>query len=437
MTNYPMTKKVLIITYYWPPSGGAGVQRWVKFVKYLPDFGFEPIVLTVDPQYASYPVIDDSLVDEIPQNLKVYHTKSNEPFKFYKKVSGKSDIPHAGFANESEAGPMQKFSRFIRGNLFIPDARKGWNKFAYKKAIQLIAEHQIDTVITTSPPHSTQLIGLKLKTKLNIKWVADIRDPWTDIYYYDQLYHTALAKKIDKDFERKVLTNADQILVVSDAIKNQFLAKSPSLTENKFNIIPNGYDEDDFSGHQIADAERFIITYTGTLAANYSIGTFLKAVEKLSEELQEKKIALRFVGVLAENYKQQIENTSLGKITEFVGHVDHKASIQYLLKSTILFLAIPDVVNNEGILTGKLFEYLAAKKPILGVGPVKGDAARIIVACNAGEIFDYDDQDSIYNYLKDLHSKWIKQGNVDLQHNNYQDYSRKALTKKLVSSIEE
>jgi len=430
-------KKIFIITYYWPPSGGAGVQRWVKFVKYLPDFGFEPIVLTVDPQYASYPVIDESLVDEIPKNLKVYHTKSNEPFKFYKKVSGKSDIPHAGFANESEAGPMQKFSRFIRGNFFIPDARKGWNKFAYKKAIQLIAEHQIDTVITTSPPHSTQLIGLKLKTKLNIKWVADIRDPWTDIYYYDQLYHTALAKKIDKDFERKVLTNADQILVVSDAIKNQFLAKSPSLTENKLIVIPNGYDEDDFSNRQITDAERFIITYTGTLAANYNIGAFLKAVEKLSKEIPEKKIALRFVGVLAESYKQLIEYTSLGKITEFVGHVDHKASIQYLLKSTILFLAIPDVANNEGVLTGKLFEYLAAKKPILGVGPVKGDAARIIAACSAGEIFDYDDQENIYNYLKDLVSKWITQGNVDLQHNNYQDYSRKALTKKLVSSIEE
>ena len=379
-------QKILIITYYWPPSGGAGVQRWMKFVKYLPDFGFEPVVLTVDPNYASYPVVDESLVEEIPQNLKVYHTKSIEPFNFYKKVSRKTDIPHAGFANESEAGPMQKFSRFIRGNFFIPDARKGWNKFAYKKAVQLIAEHQIDTVITTSPPHSSQLIGLKLKNKLKIKWVTDLRDPWTDIYYYDQLYHTAPAKKIDKDYEKKVLTNADQILVVSNAIKKQFLTKSPSTAENKFTVIPNGYDEDDFSNRQIAETKEFIITYTGTLAANYSIGAFVEAVEKLSEEISDKKIVLRFVGVIADSYKELIENTSLGMITEFAGHVDHKISIRYMLESSILFLAIPDVINNEGILTGKLFEYLAAKKPILGVGPANGDAARIIKECHAGEM---------------------------------------------------
>lgn len=428
-------QKILIITYYWPPSGGAGVQRWVKFVKYLPDYGIEPIVLTVEPEYASYPVVDKSLVNELPPNLKVYNTKSNEPFNYYKKISGKSDIPHAGFANESNAGLLQKASRFIRGNFFIPDARKGWNKFAFEKARQLIAEHNISTFITTSPPHSSQLIGLKLKSELEINWIADLRDPWTDIYYYKQMYHTPMAKRTDFAYEKNVLTHADQVIVVSDAIKKQFLSKSTKLTESKFSVIPNGYDEADFNNQKIEKTNQFIITYTGTLAANYNIEAFLKAVFKLTEETGENKVILRFVGVVAENFKNLIENTSLGKITEFVGHVEHSQSIRYLLSSTILFLAIPDVKNNEGILTGKLFEYLGAQKPIIGIGPVEGDAAKIITNCKAGVMFDYYNQDKIFEYLLNKYKLWQKGDKHNLDEDIVANYSRKSLTMELVNLI--
>lgn len=428
-------QKILIITYYWPPSGGAGVQRWVKFVKYLPDYGIEPIVLTVDPEYASYPVVDKSLMNELPPNLKVYYTKSNEPFNYYKKISGKSDIPHAGFANESNAGLLQKASRFIRGNFFIPDARKGWNKFAFEKAKQLITEHNIFTFITTSPPHSSQLIGLKLKSELKINWIADLRDPWTDIYYYKQMYHTPMAKRTDLAYEKNVLTHADQVIVVSDAIKKQFLSKSTKLTESKFSVIPNGYDEADFNGQKIKKTNQFIITYTGTLASNYNIEAFLKAVFKLTEETGENKVILRFVGVVAENFKNLIENTSLGKITEFVGHVEHSQSIRYLLSSTILFLAIPDVKNNEGILTGKLFEYLGAQKPIIGIGPVEGDAAKIITNCKAGVMFDYYNQDKIFEYLLNKYKLWQKGDKHNLDEDIVANYSRKSLTMELVNLI--
>jgi len=430
-------KKVLIITYYWPPSGGAGVQRWLKFVKYLPEFGIEPIILTVDEKYASYPLTDNSLLDEVPASVKVYYTKSWEPFKIYKKLSGKKDIPHSGFANETETSFFQKIMRFVRGNFFLPDARKGWNKFAYKKAKQLIQEYDISTVITTSPPHSTQLIGRKLKNKLKINWIADLRDPWTDIYYYDQLYHTSIAKSIDSSYEKKVLTEADKVIVVSEAIKNQFSLKISDSDYKKFSVIPNGYDDSDFQNRVEVDKNKFIIIHTGTIASGYHIESFLNAVQKLSEEMNGVKIILRFVGVVSGKYKDYIQNTPLKEITEYIGYVPHEQSIQYLQKSTILFLAIPDVENNQGILTGKLFEYLGAEKTIIGVGPVHGDAARIIKECTAGELFDYQDQDKLFNYLLKLFNLWREGGAISVNNGKIKSYSRKHLTKELASLLDQ
>lgn len=428
-------KKALIITYYWPPSGGAGVQRWVKFVKYLPNFGFEPIVLTVDPDCANYPVLDESLADEITADLQVFYTKTSEPFNLYKKATNTLTIPQAGFANESNVGLLQKITRFIRGNFFIPDARKGWNKFALKKARELIKKHEIKAVITTSPPHSSQLIGLSLKKDFNIKWIADLRDPWTDIYYYDQMYHTSLAKRADRSLEKQVLKQADHVITVSNTIESLFYSKIRSVERDKFIVIPNGFDEEDFKKTTPVEKGKFIIAYTGTLATTYNIESFLKAVLKLSEEIKSDKILVRFVGIVTEKYKRLIRNTNLSNITEFVDHVKHAESIKFLQQSSILFLAIPDVQHNEGILTGKLFEYLGSGKSILAIGPVNGDASNIIRECNAGEMFDYGDQDKIFDFLKQKYDQWesgkIYQDEID----KVSKYSRKKLTKKLADLI--
>ena len=212
-------KKVLIITYYWPPSGGAGVQRWLKFAKYLPEYGWQPIILTVDQEYASYPQRDESLLSEVNPACLVYTTKSFELYNLYKFISGKKEVPYGGFANETRESFFQKASKFLRGNFLVPDPRRGWNKYALGKAIELIREFNIDTVVTTSPPHSTQLIGLKLKQEFNTRWIADLRDPWTDIYYYNQFKHTALARKIDQKYEREVVENADLLITVSEDVK--------------------------------------------------------------------------------------------------------------------------------------------------------------------------------------------------------------------------
>ena len=174
-------KKTLIITYYWPPGGGAGVQRWLKMARHLPDFEIEPFILTVDPGYATYPATDNTLENDIPRGLKVFKTKATDYFRILSK--DKKAISSAGFAKEGKNSFREKVARFIRGNIFIPDPRRGWNRFAFGKAVEVIDNNGINTVITTSPPHSTQLIGLKLKKRFpEIKWIADLRDPWTDIY---------------------------------------------------------------------------------------------------------------------------------------------------------------------------------------------------------------------------------------------------------------
>jgi len=223
--------KVLIVTYYWPPSGGAGVQRWLKFSKCLPEFGWNPIILTVDPAYAAYPVTDFSLKGDLPESVKVYSTPAINYFGIYKK--DKSRIPSAGFANNTDNSIKGKILRFIRGNFFLPDPRKGWNKYAFKKACELIETEGIKNIITTSPPHSTQLIGLKIKNKYRaIKWIADLRDPWTDIYYYKQFYPTFISKYIDQKLEESVLKNADKIITVGDSLKNLFSLKIKG-TESK------------------------------------------------------------------------------------------------------------------------------------------------------------------------------------------------------------
>jgi len=422
-------KKVLIITYYWPPSGGAGVQRWLKFAKYLPEYGWQPVILTVDPQYASYPQRDESLSSEVDPNCLVYITKSFELYNFYKLVSGKKEVPYGGFANESKESLLQKFSKFIRGNFLLPDPRKGWNKYALKKAVELISQFNIDTVVTTSPPHSTQLIGLKLKQKFNIRWIADLRDPWTDIYYYNQFKHTALASKIDRSYERKVVENADLLVTVSEDVKRIFAEKSKLPIASKTAVIPNGFDEDDFKLTNIPAETRKVITYSGTISEAYDVDCLLEALCRLDEGLKS-QILIRFVGKIPPLIEQKFISTRLE--IEMVGYVDHPKSIEYLFRSDLLLLVIPKVKNNRGILTGKFFEYLASQKPILAIGPTDGDLAKIIQETECGKLFDYEDSEGMLRFIQNIMTNPISVSNTEKMN----QYSRKQLTKKIVQILE-
>jgi glycosyltransferase involved in cell wall biosynthesis len=406
-------KKVLVITYYWPPSGGAGVQRWVKFIKYFKDQNINPFIISVDPDFASYPLIDNSLKNDIPDNTNVYLTKTNEPYSIYKKINN-NQTPYAGFANEGRPNFFQKIARFIRGNFFIPDSRKGWNNFAYKKAVEILEKENIDTVITTSPPHSTQLIGLKLKETQNIKWIADLRDPWTDIYYYKSMLHTKWAKQKDLNYEKRVIEKSDKVVVVSDSIKQLLLNKSNLVKESKIHIIPNGFDDDDFLVSSKNNNSKFLLSYVGTITKDYPLDSIKKSISNLN-------INLEFTGKADEPTK-----LLLNEVASFNNHVKHKESINLLLASDMLLLVIPKISNNKGILTGKLFEYLGARKPILCVGPTDGDAAKIIEECKAGKTFDYSDENGIYDFIETYMSN-----EFIFENKNYLKYSRRNLTKNL------
>lgn len=429
---------LLYISYYWPPSGGPGVQRGLKFAKYLPEFGVQTSVLTVDEKQASYPVLDPTFEQEVPAGLEVYRTATSEPFEYYKKLSGKKEIPFGGFANQKTKDTfLDKMFKFVRGNLFIPDARVGWNKHALKKAEELLRQNNINAVLTSSPPHSTQLIGLDLKKKYKLPWVADLRDPWTNIHYYDQLYHTPLAKQIDKRYELKVLEQADAIVVTSEDTKRLFLNKPVAIDPNKICVIPNGYDEEDFSYPSTTPKDTFLITYTGTITENYNIDIFLKVLANLTSVHSEINYKLRFVGQVSDGIKQRIEKAGLQGITEFIPYVPHQEAIKYLMESTVLLLAIADVATEYANVPGKLFEYLASNKPIVCLGPVHSDTDRIIDECGAGRLFHYTAYELILDHMTQMSKTWKVNPNLDLPFMNHSQYSRRALTEELASVLKE
>jgi glycosyltransferase involved in cell wall biosynthesis len=424
-------KKILILSYYWPPSGGAGVQRVLKFAKYLLDYNYLPYIITVDDKTASYPVIDSSLLNEVPEEIKIFRTHSFEPLNILTGITG-NKAPYGGFANKNKDTFSQKILRFIRGNFFIPDARKGWVNYAYAKSVELIKKEKIETIIISSPPHSSQLVGLKLKKKFpEIKWIADLRDPWTDIYYYRDMLHTAPAAAHDATLEKKVVEQADALIVVSKPILNNYFSKSDKISADKIHIIPNGYDEADFPNIDFPANEEFTITYVGTIADVYNPSVFFECLRLVRESNPDKKIKLRFVGASTENIFSLIKQNHLESITEFIPHVKHEQAITYMRSSEALLLVIPDVPDSHGILTGKLFEYLAARKPIICIGPAAGDAARIINECSAGETFERNEINRMADYLSELIKLRIDDKAIQNESRIFEKYSRKNLTDQL------
>ena len=429
--------RLLVITYYWPPSGGAGVQRCLKFVKHLGQFGVVPTVLTVDAAQATYPVRDESLLAEVPAEVRVIRTGTTEPFGSYQKLTGRA-VPYGGFANEGRPGLVQQALRFVRGNLFIPDPRRGWNRHALAAVEKLLAAgEQFDAVLTSSPPHSTQLIGLELQRRHGLRWLADLRDPWTDIYYYKDLHHTPLAAWLDRRYERQVLTRADAVLVTSPETKRLFLAKLPELPAAKFHVLPNGYDESDFQQPSQPPTDCLRITHTGTITELYHIHRLLKALAACAAAHPAVPLRLRFVGQVSAQLRDEISAAGLAEITEYIDFVPHKQSVEYLLESSVLLMAIPNVPRNMGILPGKVFEYLAAGKPILCVGPRGCDADNLLRECGAGEALPYEDAALMRATLEQLVAHWLVSPSLDLPALGHARYSRQGLTGELAKLVGE
>jgi glycosyltransferase involved in cell wall biosynthesis len=419
-----LQKKVLILTYYWPPSGGAGVQRWLKLSHYLAEQGAEVHVLTPKGTSASYTTMDTSLSKEIHPNVTIHQTKSFEPLGIYARLFGKKSIPSAGFGNVDKKNWKQQLIISLRTNLFIPDPRKYWKPYAYKAAKKVIKEHGIKNVITSSPPHSVQLIGLKLKKNTKINWITDFRDMWTDIYYYELLNQSKYSHKANLQFEKKVVENADHIVTATPIYIPFFASKSNKVTEAKFSSIPNGYDPKDFKNFKYLKNEEFTITYTGSISEQYNINPFLDALLMLTNNNPEVAFKLQFVGSVYPKLYKELKTRNLESQTAFSPYVPHNESIVFLEKSSILLVCGPlNKDKKEGGIPAKVYEYLAARKPILYIGKTDGFVAEVIAETNTGKYFDIDIV-GIYKFILKTHNNWLCGNGYSPENDKIKKYSR-------------
>lgn len=433
-------KNVLIITYYWPPSGGAAVQRWLSFANLLAE-SCNVYVLTVDAAKATFQLRDESLVHRVHPSIRVHTTSTLEPFGLFTFVFGKKSLPKPAFSNESNNPSLpKKIARFIRGNLFIPDPRKGWKHFAVKAANRLIREVKFACVITAGPPHSTHFIGEVLQQKHGLFWIADFHDLWTDVIYYDMLYHLPVVKRRDAALEKRILEKADLLLTVGEKYKEKLLSKSDKLSPGKIKIIRIGYDENLFAhAKQRGPQNRFVITYTGTMAGYYQPEVFIEALRRVVQKFPAVPFRFCFAGVMAESIRAEITAAGLTAIVDDRGYLPHQKAVELLLSSTVLLLVNPVTKDEEMVIPGKLYEYLAAGKPIVNITKQEAETSAIIARCEAGKTFDRTQLNELTAYLESLVLAWqekksLRRSNSGLQ---IESFSRKAIAAHLQQIIEQ
>lgn len=515
--------KVLVITYYWPPSGGSGVQRWLKTSKYLPQYGWEPVIYTpLNPDVNS---VDESLLKDVSPDLEVIKRKIVEPYGFYKVLTGKKkgellqanlitgggesvsggrSVSANGTGKKKSGSLAERISRYIRANWFIPDPRIWWirpsvkflskyicqsnapiaeqnegssekrnrNEDAWEKNAGGCCQEKIAAIISTGPPHSMHLIARQLHRDLNIPWIADFRDPWTNIFYFKHLGLSAKSLRKHKALERSVLEEADKIVVVSNQMKKEFIhsfsckeASERGLKEEgsldgggcldgKIVVIPNGYDPDDFDAEKntelaaaekdvarmtsswndvvekritgkVADGEddgkkmdgmaedgrKFVVAHTGLMPESANPDKFWKVLGdmiKSDRELKEKLLVVT-MGQTDGIVKKDIDENGLSDNFKDLGYVPHAQSVAWQKRADILLLPLRKEEESKAILTGKFFEYLAAGKPILAFGPTDGDLADILKKISAGTICEFADEDSVRKAFTNL---WAGRGKI-------------------------
>ena len=415
--------KVLLITYYWPPAGGSGVQRWLKFIKYLPSFGVDAMVYTA--QNPEYVVSDESLLAEVPSDLKVVKEKIWEPNSILSKLKKNGAQQSGGFLT-SDPSFVDKVLHYVRANYFIPDSRKLWIKPSVNKISSLVKEYDIDIIITTGPPHSLHLIGDGVKKKTGVKWVADFRDPWTNIDYFHNLPLTKGARKKHHEMETRVLSNADAVLVVGKSMKEEFAERSKQI-----HVLTNGFD-DQINEEPVKLDKKFSISHIGMMNADRNPKIFWKALRELIDEFDDfgKNLCIKLIGKCDEEVYKSIHDLGLKDYVNFVTYVAHKDVLKFQKSSQLLLLAVNNVPSAKSVITGKVFEYLQSMRPILGIGPVDGDLADILNDTGAGRMIDFDDKESLKKYLINAYQLFKSEG-LTGKTMNIERFHRKNLTGEL------
>ena len=406
--------------------GGGGVQRWLKTTKYLRDFGWEPIIFTTENGEAS--VVDETMLVEIPENIETLRIPIWEPFSLYKKLlSKKKDekiAPSLGQENKGNSS-LQKLSVWIRGNVFIPDARMFWIKPSTKFLINYLKENKIDAIISTGPPHSTHLIAYNVTRKHKIPWVADFRDPWTNIDFYHKLMLTNWADKKHRKLEQKVLKNATELVTVSWSWAKDF----EKLVDREFNVITNGFDPEDFNQkEEVVLDQKFTITHAGSLNEDRNPTILWKVLSDLVKEVEGFKndLEIKFIGQVDVSAHHEITQYGLENYFKRIKHLPHHLVIKELIKSQLLLLPLNDVPTIDGVVPGKLYEYLGAKRPIICIGKTTGDSAKIILKSKAGIVVDFNDFEGLKKNLNEYYKLYKKQ-NLHINSEGFEKYSRKEL----------
>ncbi|MCL1666518.1 glycosyl transferase family 1 [Elizabethkingia ursingii] len=423
-------KKILIITYYWPPAGGPGVQRWLKFAKYLPENNWEPIIYT--PENPSYPLLDESLVKDVPKNIQIIQNKIWEPYQFAEKLNKKNKKFKAG---QFDVGKNQswksKLSIFVRGNFFIPDARKFWINPSVSFLKKYLEANPVDVIVTTGPPHSLHLIGKGLKKYFPaIKWIADFRDPWTEISYYKHLKLTSWADQKHRKLEKEVFQTADVTLATSYGDAENFRKAGANSA-----CITNGFDKEELN-KKSAKNSKFILSYIGVLEQLRNPENLWKVLSDIVREDSDfaQNFELRFVGRVDDIILENLQISPLKDNLNLVGYIPHEQSVKEMENADMLLITNFPKQESAGIIPGKIFEYLATQNPILSVGPEKADVEKILNETKAGEHFTYKDHEAIKSFVLQNYNNW-KNNTVNQNSENLMQFSRRNLTTNLANLL--
>jgi len=427
-------KKVLIISYYWPPSGGIGVHRCLKFAKYLQDFGWEPVIYA--PLNAQYAYFDDTNFNHIPKNVTVLRRKIFEPFNLFKKVSGrkKTDSANPVYVRDRKLSKIDRLAIWIRGNLFIPDARCFWIKPSVRYLKKYLKENPVDAIFTDGPPHTNTEIGRRLSEATGVPWLMDFQDPWTQVDYYEMLKIGKRADNKHHKLEQKAFKAAKKTTIVSPTWKKDL----ESIGAKNVDVIVWGYDEDDFMQPAPDLDSNFSIVHAGQLGFDRRPDTLIKLLGDLKKENSEfgKNLKLKFAGTVDYAIVEMIKEAGLEDNYLPLGNISRPDAIELTRKAGLLFLPLNIADNAKGRIPGKLFENLRSERPILCLGPTGSDVSNIIAKTNTGSSFEYDDYDNIKKYILQIFEKF-QAGQNAVAAKDLEQYTNKNLTGKLAGYLNE
>ena len=420
-------RRVLIITYYWPPVGGAGVQRWLKHAKYLHDYGWEPVIYTAANPDLS--VRDDSLLQDVQPSQEVLRTAVWEPYDLYRKLTGAgaSDAVGHGFTEgKRKKGIMQRAGMWVRANLFIPDARRFWIRPSVQFLNTYLRDNPVDIIISTGPPHTTHLIARKVHAATGISWVADFRDPWTNNDFFARLPLTNWARRIHEKLELKVLQAATRVVTVSPSWAKEMQARSGRSVD----VITNGYDEDDFKKLLPVDPQQFLVLHAGSMYTDRNPVALWQAIARLlrDDPGMAEVLRIQLVGNIDSGVWSAARDAGVDHVVDVIGYESHAAVLQRMQHAAVLLLLLNDSPDVQGRIPGKMFEYLAADRPVLCIGEPLGDSAGIIDDCGAGVNAHFNDTEKMAVALCDWYLHW-KQGTLPSHSGKMQTYSRKHCAK--------